>query len=66
MAQRHVAEGEERVARQEILITELDGDGYVELAVEARALLTTLKASLRLMRGDLSRIENEPRRSVSE
>jgi hypothetical protein len=40
MARRHVAEGEERVARQEILIAELDHDGHAELAVKARALFT--------------------------
>lgn len=63
MAQRHVAEGEAHVARQETLIAGLDRDGHTELAAEARALLTTLETSLRLMRADLSRIENEPRRS---
>jgi hypothetical protein len=66
MARRHVAEGEERVARQEILIAELDRDGHAELAVKARALLTTFKTSLRLMRADLSRIENETRRPDPE
>src|ERR1700730_155744 len=66
MAQRHVAEGEAHVARQETLIAGLDRDGHTELAAEARALLTTLETSLRLMRADLSRIENEPRRSGPE
>ena len=61
MARRHVAEGIDRIARQEILITELDRDGHAELAVKARELLTTFETSLRLMREDLLRIENESR-----
>jgi len=66
MARRHVAEGEAHVARQEILIAELYRDGHTELAVNARELLTTFETSLRLMREDLSRIENESRRLGSE
>ena len=61
MARRHVAEGEERVARQEILIAELDHDGHAELAVKARALFTMFQTSLQLLRNDLSRIESESR-----
>jgi hypothetical protein len=63
MARRHVAEGEERVARQETLIAELDHDGHAELAVKARALFTVFQTSLQLLRHDLSRIESESRRS---
>jgi hypothetical protein len=59
MARRHVEQGEGHVARQKALIAELDRDGHARLAVEARALLTTLETSLRLARGDLARIENE-------
>jgi hypothetical protein len=66
MARRHVAEGKDRVARQEILIAKLDRDGHTELAVQARELLTTFETSLRLMCEDLLRIENEPRRSGLE
>jgi hypothetical protein len=66
MARRHVAEGEERVARQEILIAELDRDGHPELAVEARELLATLQTSLRLQRDDLSLIESVSRGSSPE
>jgi hypothetical protein len=62
MARRHVAEGKDRIARQEILIAELDRDGHAELAVKARELLTTFETSLRLMRDNLLRIENESRR----
>jgi hypothetical protein len=60
MARRHVAEGEERVARQEILIAELDRDGHAKLAVTARVVLGTLERSLRLARDDLSLIEGKP------
>jgi hypothetical protein len=63
MALRHVAEGEKRVARQAMLIAGLDRDGHAELAVTARALLTTLETSLQLARDDLSRFEKEARRS---
>jgi hypothetical protein len=63
MAQRHVAEGEDRIARQEVLIAKLDRHGHAELTVEARALLTTLQTSLRLVREHLSLIESESRPS---
>jgi hypothetical protein len=53
MARRHVAEGKDRIARQEILIAKLDRDGHAELAVKAGELLTTFETSLRLMREDL-------------
>ena len=62
MARRHVAEGEAHVARQEALIVKLDRDGHTELAVEARELLATLQASLRLTCEDLLWIANESRR----
>jgi len=65
MARRHVAEGEEHVACQEILIAKLDHDGHSKLAVQARALLATLRTSLRLVREDLSRFENESGDQVS-
>ena len=62
MARRHVAEGEAHVARPEALIVKLDRDGHTELAVQARELLATLQASLRLTREDLLWIANESRR----
>ena len=65
MARRHVAEGEERVARQEILIAELDHDGHAELAVKARALFTVSQTSLQLLRNDLSRTRASPGDQVS-
>jgi hypothetical protein len=63
MARRHVEDGEGYVARQEALIAELERNEHAKLAVEARALLTALETSLRLMREDLARIEKESRRS---
>jgi hypothetical protein len=66
MARRHVAEGEKRVEHQANLIAELDRDQHTELAVKARELLTAFETSLRLMREDLSRIENKSRRSGLE
>jgi hypothetical protein len=65
MARRHVAEGEERVARQELLIAELDRDGHAKLAVTARVVLATLETSLGLAREDLSLIEGKPRHDIS-
>jgi hypothetical protein len=59
MARRHVLEGEGRVARQRLLIAELDRDGHAELAVKARQLLATFETTLRLEREDLARIESE-------
>ena len=54
MTCRHVREAEGHVARQEALIQELDRDGHIELAVEVRELLATLKTSLRLAQEHLS------------
>jgi hypothetical protein len=39
MVQRHVRVGAENVARQRELVAELDRDGHVDLATEARELL---------------------------
>ena len=59
MARRHVAEGERHVADQTRIIAELERDGHSQLAANARKLLGTLEASLRLAREDLARIEAE-------
>jgi hypothetical protein len=53
MAQRHVAEGEVRVARQTALVAELARDGHN--TARAEALLATLKNTLYLMCGVLAR-----------
>jgi hypothetical protein len=59
MAERHVREGEKRVARQEALVAELDRDGHGDAAARARDLLTTLRQSLQLAR---EHAEHERRR----
>jgi hypothetical protein len=53
MAQRHVAEGEARVAHQTALVAELARDGHN--TARADALLATLKNTLHLMRDVLAR-----------
>lgn len=53
MAQRHVADGEARVAYQTALVAELARDGHN--TARAEALLATLKNTLYLMRDVLAR-----------
>lgn len=55
IARRHVAEGEERVRRQEALLQELARDGHP--TTEAEALLDTMRKTLELMRDELAEIE---------
>jgi hypothetical protein len=55
-AERHVREGEARVARQIVLIEKLKRDGHPRAAEEASMLLVTLQTSLELFRDHL-RIE---------
>ena len=60
MAERHVREGEVRVARQLVIIEEMDRDNHPEAAAMGRVVLVTLQATLDLMRGHL-RMEREAR-----
>ena len=53
MAERHVREGEERVARQIAIVEEMDRDNHPQAAAMARVVLATLQATLALMRGHL-------------
>jgi hypothetical protein len=54
-ARRHVAEGEDRVAKQEALVARLLEDGrHDALAAEARKVLETLKQTLALARDHLA------------
>lgn len=53
MAQRHVAEGQARVAHQTALVAELARDG--RNTARAEALLATLKNTLLVMSGVLTR-----------
>jgi uncharacterized coiled-coil protein SlyX len=59
-AQRHVAEGEERVRHQKQRIEELRQDGHS--TVEAERLLATLQETLQTMREHLAYEENEASR----
>jgi hypothetical protein len=57
VAERHVREGEERIARQEALIRELDRDGHPATAEMGRKVLVTLNESLGLARAHVVRLK---------
>jgi hypothetical protein len=61
MARRHVAEGRERVARQETLVSTIVSSSYGEVLARAQELLVTLQTSLALMERDLERLEKKRR-----
>ena len=58
MERRHVLEGEERVARQEVLTGELIDKGYYRIAIEAIELLKIMRESLELSRDRLRYLED--------
>ena len=61
IARRHVAQAEAEVARQDARVR------YVELAAQARAILSTLTHSLRLAREQLAReLKNQPRPRICQ
>lgn len=64
-ADRHVREGEERVARQRALIAELERDTHPALLPVARALLAELEAALRWSQENLRREEDHAKTGVS-
>ena len=49
-AERHVREGEQRLARQSALLAKLESRGYTQEAIGARDLLTLLEKRLQLSR----------------
>ncbi len=53
LAQRHVLEGEDRVARQRAVIATMERDHHAETAATAREVLATLEESLRLAKQHL-------------
>lgn len=55
MAQRHVIEGEERIARQEALVRGLEHDRQSDTAIQARTLLMVMQETLQLSREHLER-----------
>jgi hypothetical protein len=58
MERRHVREGEERVARQEILTGELIEKGHYRIALASIKLLKSLRRSLELSRERLWDLED--------
>ncbi len=58
-AQRHVTEGEQRVAKQQALIEELERDGHENMLPAARGLLAQMQSLQRLGREHLQREEQE-------
>lgn len=54
MAARHVEEGEERIARQEIRIEEMIRDGHEGAAAQGQRLLEAMRETLRLSREHLA------------
>ena len=59
MAQRHVREGEKRIARQEAMVAELDRDNHPEAATLGSKVLETMRSSLDLMKRHLQAIEEQ-------
>jgi hypothetical protein len=57
LAERHIAEGDRRLARQVDLIAELDRDGYD--TKDARMILVTMQDTQALHRDDRERILRE-------
>jgi hypothetical protein len=52
-AERHVREADERVARQEAILADLERAGSLELLETARSLLTILRGTRKAMRDHL-------------
>ena len=63
MEQRHIAQLERQIARQEQIIEELERDGHRRTAETARVLLTTLQTSLLLAREHAERLKDQHRLS---
>jgi hypothetical protein len=59
-AERHVVEGEARVARQREILTRMVEHNHLNAALSARALLATMEHSLQLGREHLDRLRREP------
>ena len=58
-AERHVREAEERIARQQEIIAELDRDGHERTAAQARQLLTAFEQTLDLAHDHVRRQRRE-------
>jgi hypothetical protein len=66
IANRHVRDGEEKVARQRAVVAQLEHDGEAARADLARALLITLETSLGLACDDLRRYEVSQRQTLDK
>lgn len=64
-ADRHVREGEERVAKQRTLIAELERDNHPTLLPVARALLAELEAALRWSQENLRHEQDHVKAGVT-
>jgi hypothetical protein len=62
MAQRHVLEGEERLAQQIALVAKLERDNHTEPAALATKVLETIRLSLDMSKRHLSRLERRSKR----
>jgi hypothetical protein len=63
IAQRHVREGEERLARQAEIVAQLKRMNDPAAAALANTVLDTIRSSLTLMKGHLSDIERQSQHS---
>ncbi len=57
--QRHIVEGEQRIAKQEALIKELERDGHENMLPAAREFLAQMRAIQQQSREHLQREERE-------
>ena len=57
LSELHIVQQEARIERQKQLIWSLEADGHLELAQNARQLLTEMKILLGRMQDDLSQAE---------
>jgi hypothetical protein len=67
MAQRHVLEGEVRVARQEVLVATLKRDGHVAAAARGEEVLVQMRRTLDLGRRHLAfELEKQSRHNSAQ
>jgi hypothetical protein len=62
MVRRHLREGEERLARQETIVAELEIEGHTEQAALGKRLLENIRRALELRKRHLRDIEAQSRR----
>ena len=60
LAERHVAEGEARIARQKAIVEAMDRDNHPITAEQARRVLAVMKETLRLLRQHLEIMRGAP------